>query len=337
MKTLSAYMKGPWQFELRQVELPETPPAGFVQLKVQACGVCGTDLSAACRMTDKFKPFGHEIAAVVERLGPEVAGLKEGQSVVLESSSFCGRCELCRNGRVDLCAKAPNFWSQPAMGFSQRMLAPATCLVQYEGLEPAVASLTEPAGVAYDMVRVAEVRLGDRVCVMGPGPIGLMAVALARYSGATRLACIGHSHSRARLKLAETLGADAIACDEPIDQRKALAKQFDHVLLTSPTDTIPAALSLLAYEGKLTYVGIGHGGGSITFDANDFHFRKLQLRASFAAPAVFFPRVVELLKAGIIPGRRLISDEFALADIGVAMLKGRDDKARVLKLVMVNP
>ena len=313
--------------------MPDTPPPGWLLVRVEACGICGTDLIGAVSVRTP-KAFGHEIAGTIQKVGHGVTGLENGQRVVLESASFCGRCDDCRNGRVDLCNKAPNFWGQPAMGCSEFMLAPACCAVPYEGLTPQVAALTEPAGVAYDMVKVAGVQLGDRVCVVGPGPIGLMATALVRHAGATRLVCIGRSHSVKRLAVARQLGAEPLACDGSLSDLRELGKQFDHVLMTAPPQFIPPALSLLAYEGKLTYIGLAHGEATITFNADDFHFRKLQLRASFASPAVYFPRVLSLFTAGILPGQTLISHVFPLSRIADAMLTGRDDKTGTIKIVV---
>ena len=82
------------------------------------------------------------------------------------------------------------------------------------------------------------------------------------------------------------------------------------------------------------FIGIGTGRGEITFDANDFHFRKLQLRASFASPAIYYPAVLRLLKAGVIPGDRMISHVLGLADIAKAVAAGRDEKETVLKVVV---
>ena len=80
----------------------------------------------------------------------------------------------------------------------------------------------------------------------------------------------------------------AITVDGPIADRKDLAAQFDHVLMTAPVEFIAPSLSLLRYGGEITFIGIGTGEGTISFDANDFHFRKLQLRASFASPAIYY-------------------------------------------------
>jgi L-iditol 2-dehydrogenase len=106
------------------------------------------------------------------------------------------------------------------------------------------------------------------------------------------------------------------------------------VLVTAPVEIIPSALDLLAYGGALTYIGIGTGSGVISFDANDFHFRKLQLRASFASPALYLPAVLDLLKAGIIPGEQIISHQFALSDLAQAMFLCRDDRENAVKVVV---
>jgi L-iditol 2-dehydrogenase len=317
--------------ELRTIKLPDQPPPGWLLLRVEACGICGTDLTEAVRRAD-WAPFGHEIAGVVEAVGHGVEHLPPGMRVALESASFCGRCELCRNGRVDLCNRAPNFWGQAAMGFSQFMLAPACCAVPYESLEPDEACLAEPAGVAYDLVKVADIRLGDKVCVVGPGSLGLMAVVLAQRSGAQVVHCLGRTPGH-RLRVACDLGAVTVA-STAWDRVPMLHRFFDHVLLTAPVQFIPPALALLAYEGRLTYIGIGPGDGTISFDANDFHFRKLQLRASFASPAVYFPRVLGLLRADILPAQKFISHRFALADIGAALALLRDRKDETVKVVI---
>jgi len=334
VKVQSTYVKAPWQVELREIELPDDPPTGWVLLRVEACGICGTDLTTAAEKATDFQPIGHEIAGVIEKLGHGVTALEIGQTVALESSSFCGRCDLCRDGRMDLCGKAANFWSQPAMGLGDHMMAPACCCVPYEQLTPSVACLAEPNGVAYDMVKTAEIAMGDRVCLVGPGPIGLAAAVLAIHRGASRLLCIGREANRKRLAVAAALGAETLATDEPLDALADLAGQFDHVLMTAPTGCIAPGLALLGYGGRMTYIGIGTGDATICFDANQFHFRKLQLRASMAGPAIYFPAVIRLMQAGVIPGEKLISHTFGLDEVAEAFEFCRDQKQDTLKVVI---
>lgn len=134
--------------------------------------------------------------------------------------------------------------------------------------------------------------------------------------------------------MAAELGSETLAFDGNLAELRDFHRQFDHVLMTAPVEFIEPALSLLAYGGEMTYIGIGTGPGRIGFDANDFHFRKLQLRASFASPAIYFPAVLRLLNAGIIPGKKLVSHVFRLEQIADAMITCRDRKSEVLKVVV---
>ena len=334
MKTRSAQVQSPWKTRVVDVELPE-PGVGQALIEVKACGVCGTDLTAAMK-DERWHPFGHEVAGEVRAVGHGVNNIKPGDQVVLESASYCGTCDVCRSGRVDLCNKGANFWGQPALGFSDRMIAPAGACVRYEQLAPEVACLAEPAGVAFDMVRTAGIQLADRVAVIGIGPIGLAAVALAIHGGASQVTAIAHGHSRARIELARRMGAKVITVDASTPMTRESIGEFEHVLCTAPVDVLPQAMSLLTFGGILTYVGIGTGNPVISFDANAFHFRKLQLRSSFASPAIYYPQVLRMLAAGVIPGDQLISHRYALGDIQQALDTCRDDKETTLKVVITN-
>jgi L-iditol 2-dehydrogenase len=337
MRTRSAFFKAPWQIEIRQVDLPDVPPEGYALVDVDACSICGSDVLWAehgIPGIDDFSPFGHEVAGRVAALGEGNTALQIGDRVVFQSSVFCGRCERCLNGRIDLCKEGPSVWDRRALGFSDRMLAPAISLTTCEGLPPEVACLTEPAGVGFDLVKEAGIAMGERVCLVGPGPIGLVALALAIHRGAIDVTCIGLPHDVKRLDIARGLGAQTVAHEGPLDGLVHLRERFDHILLTAPPNTIPGALSLLAYGGRLTFIGLAHGDPNVTLDLDAFHFRKLQLRASMASPALYFPAVIALIQNGVIPAERLISHRFCLADIKEAMRVCREDRENVVKVVV---
>ncbi len=332
--TRSAFLKAPWTIELRKVSLPDAPPHAHVLIDIDACGICGTDLTYA-KNAQEWTAIGHEIAGTIRAVGPGCGGhLEPGMTVVLESSSFCGHCAVCRNGHADLCNRGANFWTQAALGFGQSMIAPACAVVPYTGLDPVIACQAEPVGVAIDLVKTADIRLGDRVAIVGPGPIGLAAAALARHSGALRVLTIGCARHGARLEFAKSLGSDILATDDALDGLPALKHAFDHVLVTAPTNTIAPALALLAIGGRLTYLGIGTDDGTISFNAHDFHFRKLQLRASFASPALYLPLAIELLRQEVIPGRRMAGHVFPLEHIRDAFATCADPKQGALKVVV---
>lgn len=314
-----AFRKGEEVF-LRDVEMPALKPDA-IRLKVQACGICGTDLHWNSR-PEKETPFGHEVAGTVVEVGSAVSNVKVGQGVALESSSACGQCAECRNMRQELCPNLRVFWGAgPTLGFAQEMISPAQCAVPYEQMKPEVACLSEPLGVAIDTVRVADIGIDSNVLILGPGPIGLMILQLIKRKGARRVFVAGRSRQPKRLELARQFGADDAfdSAATPVG-KFAYGCAIDRIIVTAPPSTIPEALQIAAKGGIVTFIGLGEGEqAACSFDANQFHFQKLQLRASFAAPAMFTPLALRYLREGVVNGEALISHRFPLERIGDAV------------------
>ena len=339
----AAFVKAPYQFQVREVPIPQVRE-GWALIKVEACGICGTDSHIAnytehkltTKSATKWQGFGHEVAGIVAAVGPGIQHVKEGDTVVLESGSYCGVCDLCRNGRADLCNKGPNFWHNKTMGFADYILAPKECLVPFKGLSFEVAALAEPLGVALDMTYVADINMGHEVLLLGLGPIGLMAIPLVRRQGAAAIYAVNRSGGK-RAELAHQYGADKVilTSKKPLKKVKFRNGGVDRALVSASASAVLEALPHMNYGGIVTYIGIEYGPGSrLQFDANDFHFRKLQLRASHAAPALYFPACLQLLKDGHVDGQAIISHVLPLERIAEAMILLRDKREEVLKIII---
>ncbi len=331
----ASYIQRPFQVSTREVAL-RSPGRDEVLLEVLACGICGHDMEIAMQLAQTPRAFGHEVAGIVCEVGSGVKHVKAGDQVVLESSSFCGVCDLCRNGRVDLCNKAPAFWAEPAMGFSQAMIVPACNAVPAPDIDPMAAALTEPCGVAVDMIKVAEIALCDRVLVVGTGAIGLMALAIARRR--TSGLIVAANRSPAKLETARRLGADAVV-DTSITPLAECGKPFggfDRVLVTAPPKLLPDALNTTSYGGSVTFIGFDWGnGGNITLDTTRMHLGKQQLRSSFASPAVYLPEALHLLRSNVVPAAEIISHRFPLSRLQQAMLTARDQRGTTRKVLVI--
>ena len=335
MQVSTAYIQSPFQVSFRQVELPSPGPED-VLLDVLACGICGFDMEIAESLAKEPQPFGHEICGVIREVGPNVTHVKPGDQVALESSSFCCDCDDCRNGRVDRCRKGRGFWGGASQGFSEAMLSPGRAVVPAPDMDPAAAALAEPCGVALDMVKTAEIRLTDRVLVVGAGAIGLMVVAIARRLTTGTL--VAANRSSGKLEWAKKLGADAAICtaDAQLAEAGEPYGGFDKVLITAPPQVIPDCIKAAAYGGYIVFIGSDFpGGGVIPLDSHALHFGKKQLRSSFASPALYLPEALHLLRTGVVPRDAIISHRFPLSRIEEAIRTKREDAADTRKVMVV--
>jgi len=318
---------------LKDIDRPSLTPDD-IRVRIDACGICGTDLQAKPDEV-KEQPFGHEIAGTITEIGDRVTGLAVGQRVVLESSSACGRCANCRDARQELCLDLKTFWSSPSLGFAEEMISPAICAIPYENLTPEVACLQEPLGVAIDMVRLTDITLDSNVLLMGAGPIGLMALALAKQQGARNLFVCQRKRRQTRCQIALDWGAKAIIEPEALETYDFGCK-IDRVMVTTSPNTIGAAAEIACKGGIITFIGLGSGEkGMVRFDGNTFHFKKLQLRASFAAPALYGPAALRYLREGVVDGEALISHRYPLDHLREACTTALDAPAAV-KVVVTN-
>lgn len=340
MKLKAAYIKAPFEFQVREIPLREIGERE-VLVRVKACSVCGHDLILAGSGAVDWQPFGHEISGVVEKVGRQVCNVRLGDRVVLESGTFDRYSEHSRNGRVDLDNKGPNFWlkENDTMGFAEFIIVPNEVCVRFEGLTDEEACIVEPLGVALDLVKTADIQLNNDVLVIGLGPIGLMAARLARAMGARHVFGSELSAAEARKNLAVKWGVEQILSPdlEPVEAHVFPRGGVDRVLVTAPPSTIPTAVTVANTGGIIAFLGIDYGpGGHVNIDSNAFHVKKLQLRSSFASPALYFPECIDLIHSGVVRTGELVSHVFKLEEIGPGIRNFRDDRRNGIKAVMTN-
>lgn len=297
------------------------PPvkAQDVKIKITACGICGTDIHAK---PAREEGFGHEIVGIVTETGSAVTHVKTGDIVAVDSATPCGHCDHCRNCRPDLCTDIQSFFYYGFFGFAEELLVPGICAFHYHPakLTPAQASLHEPLGVALDMTKLADIKPGMNVLVIGAGPIGLMAQALAKQHGAGKIFVSDFKQFSFRYQAAQAIG-----CDGWIDPAKEALTDYrfgcdiERILVTAPPALLPAAIKIAAPTAIISYIGIGWDKADITFNADDFHFKKLQLRASFASPAHFGAEAIRLLEERVIDPDWIISHTYQFADLARAL------------------
>ena len=325
----------PFDIRIEEVDVP-VPGNDEVLVRVTDCAICGTDVHDAKHRAIQRRLFGHEMTGEVVQAAPGVSGFAPGDIVAVGNAANCGFCRQCRNGRAVYCC---NRIGLPAQGFSEYAAPNKALLHKTEGLCALEASLAEPLTVALDMVNAAQIPLNGTAAIIGPGPIGLMAVKLVKQKGAGKIYLAGLARDEARLNLGIQLGADEILIadkDDIVEQINTSEPEgLDRILITAPPSTIPSAIKMSRYGGIITYVGFDFGQGRfISFDADEFHVKKLQLRASFAVPNMMFPLALDLIRKKVIDADKFITHTFTLEQLPDALQTVANGTDGVIKAVV---
>lgn len=323
--------------------LRERPGDGLrgrmVRLRVEACGVCGTDLHFLRDMSE-YTPMGHEISAVVEEVGPEATRVRPGDRVICEDVSPCGACPACKSGQSRLCRNGYTLEGQP--GMSDFLVVHENLLNVFTGIDPVTASMVEPLAVAIRGVQKLRLRPLGSLAIFGMGAIGLLSAAYARAMGAGRIAMIARRRGSLRNQAAESaalsLGADEVFYSgdgEQYLEDMLKAGPFDAAIVAAPPSVCEDAMRVVGYGGTVLAQGISFSGNQIAhLNVSDMVFEKKQLLTSLAEPAENFPLSIELIRSGRVDAARIITHRLPLTEYRrLAGLYGED--APAIKTVML--
>src|SRR4051812_9932718 len=310
--------------QLEIVERPDPSPGeGQLLIEPTGVGICGTDIEifegslAYFRMGIAQYPIvpGHEWTGTVVEVGAGVTGFAAGDRVVGEVAIGCGVCVRCLAGRSHLCAKRTETGIVHMDGaMASRMLFPAPYAHRVE-LEPRAGALVEPTSVALHAVRRGRVA-GQRVLIVGAGPIGLLAAQCARAEGATDVVV---SDTRAdRLTLAAALGfppaeynvaehADPVAAAAAA----AAADRIDVVILCAGgLGAVRAALDAVRPGGTVVALGLS-GTPTIPFDFDGLIVRDIDLIGVLGSVG-YWEGAIDLIASGQVKTEPLVTRTFGL-------------------------
>lgn len=334
------------------------PGPGEALVRVQACGVCHTDLHyREGGINDEF-PFllGHEAAGVVESVGPDVTSVKSGDFVVLNWRAVCGECRSCRRGRPWYCFSTFNATQKmtlsdgtplsAALGigaFAEKTLVAAgQCTKVNPTARPEAVGLLGcgvMAGLGAAM-RTGEVGVGDSVAVFGCGGVGCAAIVGARLAGATTIIAIDLDANK--LDRAREFGATHVVNASSEDAVEAVRQLTDGnganvcIEAVGNSKVMEQAFFARDFAGTLVQVGVPTPDMRIDLAMIDFFGRGGQLKPSWygdCLPSRDFPMLVDLYLEGRLDLDRFVSETISLGDVEEAF--HRMERGEVLRSVVV--
>lgn len=309
--------------EKEAVELRELPPPEIgeqdVLVEVAAVGVCGSDLHqwTASHSWPVNYPvvLGHEFSGTIVQRGSRVSGFECGDRIVSETAAVIDETSpMSRRGLYNLDPSRKGFGYGVDGAMTKLVRVPARCLHQIpEALPFEIAALTEPCCVAYNaVVNNATIKPGDRVLVLGPGPIGILCAAMARLQGAEVAVC-GLEQDVTRLKIAEQYHCTSLIKD-PTDW----AKQGDGLGVAGVVDAAGASVALKTALDVVRPAGwiskVGWGPQPLGFSLDPLVQKNITLRGSFSHNWPIWEAVIKLLSSGELDIKPIIGGIWSLEE-----------------------
>jgi L-iditol 2-dehydrogenase len=316
---------------------------GEARIRIEAALTCGTDLKVFKRgyhakMLIPPTVFGHEFAGVISELAPDVTGWRAGDRVAVANSAPCGQCFYCLNQQENLCDDL--LFLNGA--YAKSIIVPAR-LVQKNllRLKPETdfcdAALVEPLACVVQGIEDTQLRSGQRVLVIGAGPIGLMFVALARHLGC-QVTVAGRG--KKRLETARRLGARLVVnAGEKSGLVAAIppGSIFDVVIeAVGKPDTWEAAVRLVRKGGTVNFFGGCPSGTVVSLDTALIHYSNLTLLASFHHTPRTVRRALEFIEAGVVRADDFVDGECALSELPLLFRSMASGNRAVKTLVRVH-
>lgn len=302
MKTLICHE--PNSIEYIEREMPSIQ-ANEVLLKTRAVGICGTDIHAYAGRQPFFsypRVLGHEIAGEAVELGSAIKSITKGNRYSVIPCIPCGECSACNDGKTNCCENVSLYGVHQDGGFSEYLAVLEDNLVLLpESVSDSQGSLVECFAISAHAVRRAEIKPINNVLVVGSGPIGLAAAAIAKAEGAT-VAVADVTDSR-REHVQKALGVPALNPLEDTyvdDLRAAFGGNLPCVVMdaTGNKPSMSRAVELIRHGGKLVFIGLYIG--DLVIDDPTFHKKETTLLSSRNATREDFERVIELMASGDI-------------------------------------
>lgn len=329
----------PYEMTYKQTEIPKVKD-NEVLIKVLSVGVCGTDIHAYTGNQPFFsypRVLGHELSGdIVECGAGSTDNFQIGERVALVPYVACYECPSCISGKPNCCENISVIGVHQDGGFGEYLVAPKANVIKVGNVDPVTASLIEPFAISAHSVRRAQVKKGEDILVVGAGPIGLGAAAIAKADGAHVVVADTQELRREKVRL--NLDLPTV---NPLDKdfEEQLRSHFNGHLASTVIDATGSAFAMngavkhIRNGGKIVFVGLFKG--NLEIDDPEFHKKETTIMGSRNATREDFEKVCSLMQKGAINSEMMLTHRFNFSDIGERYQSDIVDNKELLKGVII--
>ena len=334
----AVFIENPGKAVIKDIPRPARKP-GEALLKLFYGGICGSDLGSY-RGTFAYFSYprtpGHEFSAEIVEIDGNDRGLKPGMVVVCNPYFNCGECYSCKHGLVNACMSNQTMGVQREGAFSEYITMPLDRIYDGKGLEPMVLAIIEPLCISYHGVKRAGVKGGDKVLIVGAGTIGILAAVAAKQKGAeVYIADV----SQVKLDYAREFGVDGVVLADGPEAYERAVKEitggngFDVTIeAVGLPSTFQNCIDAAAFGGRMVLIGVGKE--NLDFNFTMIQKKELNVFGSRNALKPDFLELIDLVKAGKIPLKKIITDVYKFDQAPRAFQEMSENAGRMLKVII---
>lgn len=352
-KMNAAVWEGRLDINVKEVPTPSTPDPGWVNIKVEWCGICGSDLHEYLA-GPVFIPvgtphprtgikdqcvLGHEFSGEVVEVGKGVSSISVGDRVTASACQHCGECLYCQEGHPNLCETVAFTGLMNHGGFASYLSVPVNVVYKVpDNVSFESAALVEPLSVGMHAIKKAGPIQGKTVVVLGAGTIGLCTIMCAKASGAGKIIAV--EMSKERKKKALELGADIVVDPkdgDPIEQVKLHSNGYGGSVTfecIGHKDTAKLAVDLTRKAGRVVLVGIFEEPSNYNF------FEVVATEKEITGSLAYqdeFKEVISMISNGKLETESLVTGKISLNNIVEKGFKELIENKDVNIKILVSP
>ncbi len=338
---LACFLEAPRKVAVKDVPIPKLA-AGDILVRMEASGICGTDLEKIEGQLGPGGTLGHEVSGTIEKVADNVTDHKPGERVVAHHHVPCYQCPDCSNGNYTLCNEFKMTNIDPC-GFAEYFRVP-----QYNVGRGAViplppelsfeeAAMIEPASCCIRAIRRANIKQGDNILVVGLGPTGLTQIQLLRHATTGKI--FGSDTVEARLRLGKKLGADdtinALKEDVQAHIGNITKDGVDLAIVSTGNEkALSQAFSSVRKGGRVLLFGAPSHGASYPLNVSELFSRQITLLSSYSCVEAEMEEAIRLVSEKRLDLKSLITDRFKIRDAEKAMEFAKTSKTAIKTIIL---